>query len=71
MNNAETKLEDIKHQIEEIYDYQIDSDCVEQKIIDQAYTSRRINLTIYGILETPGQTWEDCRETKTSVPRET
>ena len=49
-------------EFEEIYDYQIDSDYVEQKIIDQADRLRRINLTIYGILETPEQTWEDCRE---------
>ena len=49
-------------EFEEIYDYQIDSDYVEQKIIDQADRLRRINLTIYGILETPEQTWEDCGE---------
>ena len=34
VNNVESKLADIEHEIEEICDYQIDSEYVEQKLID-------------------------------------
>ena len=62
VNNAENKQADIEHRIEEIYDYQIDPEYVEQKLIDLEDTSRRNNLRVDGILETPGETWEDCEE---------
>ena len=62
VSNAESKLVDIKHRIEEIYDYQIDPEYVEQKLIDLEDRSRRNNLRVDGILETPGETWEDCEE---------
>ena len=61
VNNAENKQADIEHRIEEIYDYQIDPEYVEQKLIDLEDTSRRNNLRVDGILETPGETWEDCK----------
>ena len=56
VNNAENKQADIEHRIEEIYDYQIDPEYVEQKLIDLEDTSRRNNLRVDGILETPGET---------------
>ena len=56
VNNAENKKADIEHRIEEIYDYQIDPEYVEQKLIDLEDTSRRNNLRVDGILETPGET---------------
>ena len=62
VNNAGSKLADIEYQIEEIYDYQIDPECVEQKLIDLEDRSRRNNLRVDGILETSGKTWEDCEE---------
>ena len=40
VNNAANKLADIKHQIEEIYDNQIDPDYIEQKIMDLEDRSR-------------------------------
>ena len=52
---AESKLADIEHRIKELYDYQIDPEYVEDR-------SRRNNLRVDGILETPGETWEDCKE---------
>ena len=61
-NNAESKLADIEHRIEEIYDYQIDPEYVEQKLIDLEDRSRRNNLRVDSILETPGETWEDREE---------
>ena len=56
------KLADIEHRIEEVYNYQIDPEYVEQKLIDLEDRSRRNNLRVDGILETPGETWEDCEE---------
>ena len=44
------------------YDYQIDPDYVEQNLIDLEDRSRRNNPRVDGILETPGDTWEDCEE---------
>ena len=62
MNNVENKLVDIKHQIEKIYDYQFDLDYAEEKLIYLDNRLRRNNLRIDGILETPGETWENCEE---------
>ena len=62
VNNAENKLADSEHRIEEIHDYQIDPEYVEQKLIDLEDRSRRNNLRLDGILETPGETWEDREE---------
>ena len=56
MNNVENKVVNIKHRVEDIYDYQIDLDYVEQKLIDLEDRSRRSNLRVDGILETPGET---------------
>ena len=62
VNNAENKLADIEHRINEIYDYQIDPDYVERKLIDLEDRLRKSNLRVDGILETPWKTWEDCEE---------
>ena len=62
VNNAENKLVHIEQRIERIYDYQIGPDYVEQKLIDLDDRSRRNNLRVDGIPETPGETWEDCEE---------
>ena len=62
MNNAENKLVDTEQRIEEIYDYQIDVDYVQQKLIDPEDRSKRNNLGVDGILETPVETWEYCEE---------
>ena len=62
MSNAENKLADIEHQVEEIYDYQIDSDYVEEKLIVLEDRPRRNNLRVDGIVENSGETWEDCEE---------
>ena len=40
------KLADIEQRIEEICDYQIDPDYVDQKLIDLKDRSRRINLRV-------------------------
>ena len=70
VNNAENKLADSEHRIEEIHDYQIDPEYVEQKLIDLEDRSRRNNLRLDGILETPGETWEDREEKLKQVFKE-
>ena len=62
VNNAENKLVDMEQWTEEIYDYHIDPDYAEQKLIDLEDRSRRNNLGVDGIVKSPGETWEDCEE---------
>ena len=62
VKHAENKLVHIEQRIKRIYDYQIGPDYVEQKLIDLDDRSRRNNLRLDGILETPGEIWEDCEE---------
>ena len=62
MKNVENKLVDIKHQIERIYDYQVDLEYAEEKLIGLDNRFMRNNLRIDGIQETPGETWENCEE---------
>ena len=62
MKNVENKLVDIKHQIERIYDYQVDLEYAEEKLIGLDNRLMRNNLRIDGIQETPGETWENCEE---------
>ena len=56
VNNAENKLEDIVHRTQEICDYQIDPEYVEQKLIYLEDKSRRNSVKVDGFLETPGET---------------
>ena len=49
-SNVESKLADIEHRIEEIYDYKVYPEYVEQKLIDLEDRSRRNNLRVDGIL---------------------
>ena len=51
VSNVENKLVDIEQSTEEIYDYQIDPDYVEQKLINLEDKSRRNNLGVDGILK--------------------
>ena len=43
-----------------MYDYQLDSAFIEDKLIDLKDRSRRNNLRVDGIKERPNETWEDC-----------
>ena len=43
-----------------MYDYQLDSAFIEDKLIDLEDRWRRNNLRVDGIKERPNETWEDC-----------
>ena len=68
-SNAKNKLGDILNRVEEIYDYQIDPDCVEQKLADLEDRSRN-NLRVDDILQTPGEIWVDHEEKLQQVLQE-
>ena len=69
VNNAENKLANIEHQIEEIYDYHIDLDYSEEKLTDLEDRWRRNNLREDIILETPGETWKTVRRNSNKCSR--
>ena len=70
VNNAENKLADIEHQIEEIYDYHIDPDYSEEKLTDLEDSWRRNNLREDSILETPGVSpWKTARRNSNKCSR--
>ena len=58
---VEESLEHIESRVQEMYDYQLDPAFVEDKLIDLEGRSRRNNLRIDGIKESPNETWEDCK----------
>ena len=59
-NHLEEKVNKAENKV--IYDYRIYPDYVEHKLIDLEDRSRRNSLRVDGILETPGETWEDCED---------
>ena len=62
IKKLEEKHESIKKTVDEIYNSQVDSDFVYDKLIDLEDRSRRNNLRIYGISESKYETWEKCEE---------
>ena len=62
VNNAENKLTDIEHRIEEIYDYKIDPDNVVQKLIDLEDRSKRNNMRVNGIQGKHGKIKEKLQQ---------
>ena len=62
IKKLEEKHESIKITVDEIYNSQVDSDFVCDKLVDLEDRSRRNNLRIYGISESKYETWEKCEE---------
>ena len=62
IKKLEEKHESIKKTVDEIYNSQVDSDFVYDKLIDLEDRSRRNNLRIYGISESKYETWEKYEE---------
>ena len=60
IKKLEEKHESIKKTVYEIYNSEVDSDSVYDKLIDLEHRSRRNNLRIYGISESKYETWENC-----------
>ena len=67
VNNIEKNMCKVKEDLQEIYEYQIDPDYVNDSLADIRNKlseledrSRRNNIRIDGIAEEPGETWEEC-----------
>ena len=70
IKNLEEKHESIKKTVDEIFNSQVDSDFVCDKMIDLEDRSIRNNLRICGISESKYETWEKCEEKVDEVFRE-
>ena len=58
----EENLGSIESRVQEIYDYQLDSAFIKDKLIDVEDRLKRNNLRLAGIKEGPNETEEDCRK---------
>ena len=58
----QVKLSSSEEKVEEIYDYQIDTDEVEKKNLLIENHSRRNNLLINGVSEENGESWYGCKQ---------
>ena len=63
VEKLEENMKDVDARIRDIYEYQVDPNCVLDKLAELEDRSRRNNLRIDGINEEKGETWEMC-ETK-------
>ena len=70
IKKLEEKHGSIKKTVDEIYNSQVDSDFVYDKLIDLEDRSRRNYVRIYGISESKYETWEKCGEKVDEVFRE-
>ena len=55
-------MEKLDSDIREIYGYQVDSKCVQNKLTALEDRSCRNNIKIDGIKETKGERWNECEE---------
>ena len=55
----EENLGHLESHVQELYDYQLDPDFIEDRLIGPKHRSSRNNLGIDGIKEGPNETWED------------
>ena len=60
INNIKEKIKHLETSIKGIKDDLLDPNDVSAKLIELENISRRNNLRIDGIEETPNETWEDC-----------
>ena len=56
VEKLETELDDLEGKVQEIWDYQINLDCIQHKLVELEDRSRRNNLRIDGIEEDEGET---------------
>ena len=50
--------EKLKTKMKKFYEYQIDPECVENKLVELEDCSRRCSLKVDGVKETSNKTWE-------------
>ena len=58
--NIGRKVSSLEEKVEEIYDYQIDTDEAEKKLTKLQDLSKRNNLQIGGFAEENGESWDNC-----------
>ena len=65
--DVEKKISTFEIKVNEMYDYQIDLDYVNDSLLELQETisemenrSRRNNILVHGVTEEKGETWEDC-----------
>ena len=62
MEKTVEKYDHINSKVNEIYEYQMDPQFVEEKLIKLEDRSRRCNLRIDGVEEGKDETWDQCKE---------
>ena len=70
VEKLETELDDLEGKVQEIWDYQINPDYIQHKLVELEYGSRRNNLRIDGIEEKEGETWKISEIKATKVLKE-
>ena len=70
VEKLETKLDNLEDKVQDIWDYQIDPDYIQHKLIELEDRSRRNNIRIDGIEEEEGETWEISEAKATKVFKE-
>ena len=58
----EENLGNLESRVQEIYDYQLDTTFIKDKLTDLEDLSRQSNLRIDSIKERLNETWEDCEK---------
>ena len=62
MEKIEEKYDHVNSKVNQIYEYQMDPQYVEEKLIELDGRSRRCNLRIDGVEEGKDETWDQCEE---------
>ena len=62
MEKVEEICDHINSNVNEIYEYQMDPQYVEEKLIELEDRPRRCSLRIDGVEEGKGETWDQCEE---------
>ena len=70
VEKMETELDNLEDKVQDIWDYQIDPDYIQHKLIELEDRSRRNNIRIDGIEEEEGETWEISEAKATKVFKE-
>ena len=70
VEKLETKLDNLEDKVQDIWDYQIDPDYIQHKLIELEDRSQRNNIRIDGIEEEEGETWNISEAKATKVFKE-
>ena len=70
VEKLETELDNLKDKVQDIWDYQIDPDYIQHKLIELEDRSQRNNIRIDGIEEEEGETWNISEAKATKVFKE-